>query len=188
MSATQRFSHGFPWLQQPVFGALISKLLPSANVIGVVCTCIACSRESSPRSRHTTGLLRHGAIDAPRPSQKANISSLKWPRLASLTLGGLKGSVGTPVRCQCPNAGIIRQRGPCRDRCNEKFSGDHMLRCHTGAAVRKDQVRTRNEKQRPQLLETQRRLQWRWALTALLNLLIIQSDPLRIPRPCLRRR
>lgn len=33
-----------------------------------------------------------------------------------------------------------------------------MLRCHTGVGVRKDPVRTRNEKHRRQLLEMQRRL------------------------------
>ena len=105
--------HGCNSLAAVVFGTLISKLLPSANVIGVVCTCMACSRETS---RHTTALLRHWAIDAPRPSHKGR---RKLTQVAMTR--DLKGSVGTPVRCQCPNAGIIRQRAPCRNRCNEKF-------------------------------------------------------------------
>ena len=46
-----------------------------------------------------------------------------------------------------------------------------MLRCHTGTAGRKDQVRTRDERSRQQLLETQRRPS---------GVERVEPDPLRI--------
>ncbi len=94
MSATQRFSHGFAWLQQP-YGCgvrsvnieVINRLMPSVNVIGVVSTCtvlMACSQEISSRSRHTTGdYYDTGSSILPGHHHKDKVSSLKWPRAMS---------------------------------------------------------------------------------------------------------